>query len=184
MSKTVLLLIDLQRDFLESDGRLPVPADCAERVIGAANRMIDYARMSGWTMIWIKNEFLRTQWISNFFRNHAAIKGTPGADIDPRIHFYTEIPIVTKCEADAFSNPRLGMLLKEGMPEKVIVLGLMTDECVEATARGVIRRGYSVEIVEDGVATMEEPAHEKALAAMRACGAMVKKSVDILSGTA
>ncbi len=180
MSKTVLLLIDLQRDFLENDGRLPVPVDCAERVIGAANRMIDYARKSGWTMIWIKNEFLRTQWISNFFRNHAAIKGTPGADIDPRINFYTETPIMVKCEADAFSNPRLEILLKKATPEKVIILGLMTDECVAETTRGVIRRGYPVEIVEDGVATMEEPAHEKALAAMRACGAMVKKSVDIL----
>jgi nicotinamidase-related amidase len=180
MSRTVLLLIDLQRDFLETDGRLPVPAGDAARVIAVANRMIEHAQKAGWTMIWIKNEFRRTQFLGNISRKYAAMKGSRGAEIDPRINCSTEFPMVVKCEADGFSNARLDTMLKDLAPERIIALGLMTDECVQETTKGAIRRGYKVEIVEDGVATMEAAGHEQGLANLRMCGAMMKQSEDIL----
>jgi nicotinamidase-related amidase len=181
MSRTVLLLIDLQRDFLETDGRLPVPADEAERVIAVANRMIEHTQKAGWTMIWIKNEFRWTQWMGNFSRRFAAMKGSRGAEIDPRIHCSTEHKMVVKCEADGFSNSQLEAVLKDLAPERIVALGLMTDECVQETARGAISRGYRVEIVEDGVAAMEAADHQKGLANMRACGATMRCSNDIIS---
>ena len=183
MSNTVLLLIDLQRDFLEPDGRLPVPPDCAARVIDVANRMIERARKSGWTMIWIKNEFRRRQWIGNYFRNYSALEGSRGAEIDPRIACTTDMAMVIKCEANGFSNPQLEVVLKKAAPERVIVLGLMTDECVQETTRGAVCRGYRVELVEDGVATMDEAGQQKGLASMRECGAQLKSSKDILGET-
>jgi nicotinamidase-related amidase len=184
MSKTVLLLIDLQRDFLERDGRLPVPPACAERVIGVANDMIEHAQKSGWTMIWVKNEFRWWQLAGNCSRRFAAMKGSRGAEIDPRIHCTTDMPMVIKCDADAFSNPRMATVLKEAAPERVIILGLMTDECVQETARGAISRGYRVEVVEDDVAAMDDTDHQKGLANMREGGAQLRLSKDILGETA
>jgi nicotinamidase-related amidase len=179
MRRTVLLLIDLQRDFLETDGRLPVPATDANRVIIVANRMIAHAQKAGWTMIWIKNEFRWTQGMGNFSRRFAAMRGSRGAEIDPRIHCSTEHKMVVKCEADGFSNSQLEVALKDLAPERIIALGLMTDECVQETAKGAIRRGYRVEIVEDGVATMGAADHQKGLANMRAAGVIMKKSGEI-----
>jgi nicotinamidase-related amidase len=181
MSRTVLLLIDLQRDFLETDGRLPVPAADAERVIAVANRMIEHAQKAGWTMIWIKNEFRWPQFLGNIERRFAAMKGSCGAEIDPRINCSTEFMMVVKCCADGFSNARLEAVLKDLAPERIVALGLMTDECVQETSKGAIGRGYRVEVVEDGVASMTEADHQKGLANLRAGGAMMRRSEDIIS---
>jgi nicotinamidase-related amidase len=181
MSRTVLLLIDLQRDFLETDGRLPVPLADAARVIAVANRMIKHAQKTGWTMIWIKNEFRWTQFPGNLSRKFAAMRGSRGAEIDPRINCSTEHKMVVKCEADGFSNLQLEVALKDLAPERVIALGLMTDECVQETTRGAIKRGYSVEIVEDGVASMTEADHQRGLANLRECGAILKMSEELLT---
>lgn len=181
MSRTVLLLIDLQRDFLEREGRLPVPPADAERVIAVANRMIEHAQKAGWKMIWVKNEFLRRQWIGNFFRKHAALEGSSGAEIDPRIRCTADFPMVVKCHANAFANPRLEAALKEAAPERIIVLGLMTDECVQETTKGAIGRGYPVEVVADGIATMDEAGQQKGLANLRQAGATLRPSAEILA---
>jgi nicotinamidase-related amidase len=181
MSRTVLLLIDLQRDFLETDGRLPVPPTDAVRVIAVANRMIEHAQKAGWTMIWIKNEFQWTQFLGNISRKYAAMKGSRGAEIDPRIHCSTEHKMVVKCEADGFSNTRLEAALKDLAPERIVALGLMTDECVQETARGAINRGYRVEVIEDGVASMTEADHQKGLANLRECGAALRRSEELLT---
>lgn len=180
MDATILLLIDLQRDFLEADGRLPVPPTDAERVIGVANRMIDHARRAGWSMLWIKNEFRRAQWIGNYFRKYSAMEGSRGADIDPRINF-VEAPVIVKCAASAFSNPQMEARLKETAPRRVILLGLMTDECVQATAKRAVRLGFNVEVIEDGTASMDARSHQKGLAAIRALGATLRNSADILT---
>jgi len=180
MNQTVLLLIDLQRDFLEAQGRLPVPSADADRVIGVANRMIEHAQKAGWTMIWIKNEFLWTQLLGNFSRKFAAIRGSRGSEIDPRINCSTEFKMVVKCEADGFSNTQLDVALKGLAPQRIVVLGLMTDECVQETTKGAIDRGYRVEVVEDGVASMNDADHEKGLANIRECGATLKQSAEIL----
>jgi nicotinamidase/pyrazinamidase len=181
MSRTVLLLIDLQRDFLETDGRLPVPVADANRVIAVANGMIEHAQKAGWTMIWIKNEFRWTQFLGNLSRKYSAMKGSCGSEIDPRIHCSTEHKMVVKCEADGFSNSQLEVALKELAPERIVALGLMTDECVQETTRGAINRGYHVEVIEDGVASMTEADHQKGLANLRASGATMRRSEDVLS---
>jgi nicotinamidase-related amidase len=89
--------------------------------------------------------------------------------------------MVVKCCADGFSNARLEEALKDLAPERIVALGLMTDECVQETAKGAICRGYRVEVVEDGVASMTEADHQKGLANLRASGATMIRSDDIIT---
>jgi nicotinamidase-related amidase len=109
------------------------------------------------------------------------MRGLRGAEIDPRIHCSTEFKMVVKCEADGFSNPQLEVALKDLSPERIIALGLMTDECVQETTKGAIKRGYSVEVVEDGVASMTEADHQKGLANIRESGAVLRRSDELLT---
>src|SRR5208282_3149341 len=103
--------LDLQRDFLEADGRMSVGVKNGARVITTANRLLRHARGAGWKEIFIKNEFPRADQIGNLFRNGAAIQGSVGAEIDPRIHLPADGLVLSRSKSDAFTNPVLAAVL-------------------------------------------------------------------------
>jgi nicotinamidase-related amidase len=181
MSYTALLLIDLQRDFLETNGRLPVGRENADRVIAASLRILNHALTAGWKLIFIKNEFKKRDWLGNFSRNNSAIAGSPGAEIDPRIPVPGNAEIFSKAKSDAFSNPALEASLKVGSIRQIVMLGLMTEACVCATASSAVRRGFKVLIIADAVASLEDVAHQRGLERMRQAGAEIKESAELLS---
>jgi nicotinamidase-related amidase len=82
---TALLLIDLQIDFLSDKGRMPVGTANADRVIMTANRMIKIFEERRWPVIVVFNQFKKTSFIMNYFRNHAAIEGSEGCRMAPGI---------------------------------------------------------------------------------------------------
>lgn len=180
MINTALLLLDLQRDFLEADGRLTVGKENAEPVIQSANRLLSHAQSAGWKLVFVKNEFRKRDWIGNFFRNHAAIEGAAGAQIDPRVAVPATAPIFVKSRPDAFTNPGLEKMLRDASIRRLIVLGVMTEACVCATVKGAIRRGFEVTVVSDGVASMEAASKQSGLKKMQCAGAGIKDCPELL----
>lgn len=181
MVDTALLLLDLQRDFLEADGRLTVGKGNAEPVILSANRLLNHAAKAGWKPILIKNEFRKRDWIGNFLRNDAAIEGAAGAEIDPRVPLPAMAPTFSKSRSDAFTNPALERTLKDASIRRLVVVGVMTEACVCATVKSAIRRGFEVTVVSDGVASTKESLKQSGLKEMQRAGAGLKECVEILS---
>jgi len=181
MSDTALLLIDLQRDFLETTGRLPVGGADADRVIATSLLVLNHALNAGWKLIFIKNEFAKNDWLGNFLRKNSAIAGSPGAEIDPRIPVPAQARIFTKAKSDAFSNPALeGSLRADPDPvRRLVLVGVMTDACVCATARSGVRRGFEVIVLEDAVASTGDAMHRLGLTRMRRAGAQIKASGEL-----
>ena len=119
----------------------------------------------------IGNEFRRFS-IANPFRFFAALKGTPGAKLDPRVR--TEgTRYLAKQHGDAFTNPDLPALLAKLKIRKVLLTGVFANGCVRATARGAIRRGYQTVILADCVASSSERLTRRALVSMRGSGASI-----------
>jgi nicotinamidase-related amidase len=104
--------MDLQRDFLEENGRMPVGKNDADPVIASANRLLKHAESAGWLQVFIKNEYRKADWIGNLFRKGAAIEGSIGAEIDPRIPLPTGALVVSKAKPDAFTNLALAEILR------------------------------------------------------------------------
>lgn len=180
MSDTALLLLDLQRDFLEMKGRLPIGAGNADMVISSANRMVRHAERSGWKQIFIKNEFLKSDWIGNFFRKQAAVEGSAGAEMDPRVLFPALSAVISKSRPDAFTNPALAEVLESAGIRRIVILGVMAEGCVRATAKGAINRGFSVTVVSDGVASSRDFLKRFGLKSMQKAGASVRECSEIL----
>ena len=83
------------------------------------------------------------------------ISGDRGTDIhDLAAHFEGE-PIVYKHEPNAFLNTNLLELLKSWETERVVITGMMTHMCVDATARAASDLGFQVMIAEDACATRD-----------------------------
>jgi nicotinamidase-related amidase len=62
-------------------------------------------------------------------------------------------PIVEKRYRDAFRETNLDDVLKRLGVERVIVCGMQTEFCIDATIREAERRGYRVDLIGDGHAT-------------------------------
>ncbi|MGD0282027.1 MAG: isochorismatase family cysteine hydrolase [Dissulfurispiraceae bacterium] len=180
MKDTALLLLDLQRDFLETSGRMPISAGNADIVISSANRMLRHAERAGWMQIFIKNEFQKSDWIGNFFRKRAAIEGSVGAEIDPRVEFPAHSSVISKSRPDAFTNPALAEVLASAGIRQIVILGVMAEGCVRATVKSARNRGFSVTVVSDGVASTRDFLRSLVLKSIQKSGASVRECAEIL----
>jgi nicotinamidase-related amidase len=180
---TVLLVIDMQVDFLNHMGRLQVERKRVDGLISNVNSAIARCQERGIPVVHIGNEFPRFS-IANPFRFFAAIKGTPGAKLDPRVRAEGTC-YLPKHHGDALTNPDLPVLLTRLKVRKVLLAGVFANGCVRATARGAIRRGYQTVILADCVGSGSERSTRRALVSMRGLGASIVQagSTEVPRGT-
>lgn len=172
--KNALLVIDIQKDYFPG-GKYPLVEPLA-----AAKKAYDILQCFREH----KGHHVHIQHISlepdaTFF-----IKGDSGSDIhDSAAHFEGE-PIVYKHEPNSFLNTNLLEMLKGWEVERVIITGMMTHMCVDATARAASDLGFKVIVAEDACATRDlefggttipaEHVHKAFLSALESYGDVMK----------
>lgn len=72
-------------------------------------------------------------------------------------------PVIMKTTPGAFASTNLDQLLRNLGIESLLITGVVTDSCVESTARGAVDRGYKCIIVSDACAAHEAAAHQATL---------------------
>jgi nicotinamidase-related amidase len=172
---TAVLVLDLQRDFLEDAGRMRIARHQVDGVLAAANAVIDRASAQGVPVAYVLNEYPPSDWLLNFLRRGAAVVGSPGAELDPRVHVVGDLRF-PKSHGDAFTNSALDPALRERGATHLVTLGVFAPYCVRATVRGALGRGYRVTVVRDGVAAASDRARDKALEKMTGDGANLASS--------
>jgi nicotinamidase-related amidase len=174
--ESAVLLVDLQRDFLDRGaGRMPVDASGGQAVLRVANDVLAKRSLADALPILVVNQFPASARIANFFRKSAAIAGSAGAELDERLQRSGSENLITKASPSAFSNPELEALLRAQGVKDLYVLGVFAEGCVRATAVDAVQRGYRVHVIEDAVAS--NAAWKKAFALW----AMARAGVEILS---
>jgi len=178
--KTALLVIDIQKDYFPG-GKYPLvnPLEAAQK----AYMILQCFRESGSHHVHIQHISLEPD--ATFF-----ISGDRGTDIHDSVAHFEGEPIVYKHEPNAFLNTNLLELLKSWEIERVVITGMMTHMCVDATARAASDLGFQVIIAEDACATRDlnygdttipaELVHKSFLAALQSYG-KVMKSEKILA---
>jgi nicotinamidase-related amidase len=178
--KVAVLVVDLQRDFLEASGRMRIALHQVPGLIAVANTLTTRAAERGVKVVYIGNEFPRSQWLRNVFRHNAALAGSRGGEIDPRVERVSST-YVSKAASDAFSNPALAAFLRAAGAQEVIVLGVFAGACVAATARGAMRAGHRVTLVRDAIGAGSDAARDRALAKLERAGARVTSGSDVVA---
>ena len=178
--KTALLVIDIQNDYFPG-GKYPLvnPLEAAQK----AYVILQCFREHGGYHVHIQHISKKPD--ATFF-----ISGDRGTDIhDSAAHFEGE-PIVYKHEPNSFLNTNLLELLKSWEIERLVITGMMTHMCVDATARAASDLGFQVIIAEDACATRDlkygdttipaDLVHKSFLAALKSYG-KVMKSDEIIA---
>jgi nicotinamidase-related amidase len=174
MLKTALLVIDIQNDYFPG-GKYPLvnPLEAAQK----AYMILQCFREQG-------GQHVHIQHISQEPDAEFLISGDRGTDIhDSAAHFEGE-PIVYKHEPNSFLNTNLLELLRGWEIERLVITGMMTHMCVDATARAAYDFGFQVILAEDACATRDlrygdtvipaEYVHKAFLAALKSYGKVMK----------
>ena len=143
---TALVLVDLQREFL--DGKLALPE--VGPAVARARQLLAWARAAGIHVVFVRQ-------VAASATAPLFAPGSPGAELVPGLEPEPGDSQITKSAAGAFSNPALHRLLAERGIEVLIVAGLMTHLAVDSTARDGTVLGYRVMIAGDATATRSLP---------------------------
>jgi len=178
--KTALLVIDIQNDYFPG-GKFPlVNPEAAARM---AYQLLQCFREHDGYHVHIQHISLKPD--ATFF-----IKGDSGSDIHDSVAHFVGEPIVYKHFPNSFRETKLLDMLKEWGIERVVICGMMTHMCVDATTRAAADLGYEVIVAEDACATRDlkyddtaipaDLVHKSFLAALKSYG-RVMKSEEIIA---
>ena len=143
--KTSLLLIDIQNDYFPG-GRMELanPLEAARK----AYELLQCFREHDMHHIHIQHVANNPN--ATFLRPDGN-----GADIhESAAHFVGE-PLVIKHFPNAFRETNLLELLRAEGTQRVVITGMMTHMCVDATARAAADLGFQVMVAEDACATRD-----------------------------
>jgi nicotinamidase-related amidase len=141
--KTALLLIDIQNDYFPG-GKMELegPVEAAQNAAELLQCFRDHALPT----VHIQHVSLAPD--ATFF-----ISGWWGSDIHDITPHYEGEPLVQKHYPNAFRETDLLSMLREWDIERVIITGMMTHMCVDATVRAAADHGFQVIVAEDACAT-------------------------------
>jgi len=169
-SQTALILIDMQRDFLESGGfgeMLGNDVSLLRRTIEPCNAVLNAARKTGLSVIHTREGHrpdlmdappskiargkLETGIGDDGPMGRILIRGEIGHEIIPELAPGPDEPVIDKPGKGAFCKTDLDLILKNNAIRTLIVCGVTTEVCVHTTVREANDRGYECVVLEDCV---------------------------------
>lgn len=184
---TVLLLIDMQRDFVDPEGafgKLGIDLSMYRQSVPRLARLLGDARRASVLVIHVQNTALPGRLsdspaqIRFNLRMHAgkrrddvplrySVEGTPGHEFVKELTPRTGEPVVRKHRSSAFWGTNLELLLRSNGIKTVVIGGCTTEGCVESTARDAMFNDLYVVIAVDCVASDDREQHDASLLLMR-----------------
>jgi len=89
--------------------------------------------------------------------------------------------VLNKVTAGGFTSSSLDIILRNMAIETLVVTGIVTNLCVETTARGAVEHGYSVILVEDACPTHYPYAHEATMTTFGTMWGMVRSTAEAIA---
>lgn len=184
--RTIFFDIDTQLDFVSPAGALYAPG--AERIVAAVAQLNRHAASSGIALIsttdaHAENDAEFTQWPPH------CVSGTLGQR-KPQATLIEKCVMVPNCEdlpetagaaqiilekqtVNVFETRTIAPLLDRLGADRFVIYGVVTEVCVWHAAHGLLRYGKPVTVVTDSVQALNREAGDRALAELRAAGAML-----------
>lgn len=186
---TALVIIDMQRDFLEPGGfgeSLGNDVSLLAAAVPPTRALLDAARAAGLLVVHTREGHapdLSDAPPAKRERGEPTvrigepgpmgrilIRGEPGHDIIPALRPLENEPVIDKPGKGAFYATGLGPLLEQRGIATLLVCGVTTEVCVHTTVREANDRGYRCVVVADACGSYIPAFHEAGLAMIKAQG--------------
>jgi nicotinamidase-related amidase len=172
--KTALILIDIQNDYFPGGkGELEKPLEAAQQ----ARKLLDFFRQQKWPTVHIQHVATRAGALT-------FLPSSEGVKIHPSILPLAGETIILKHFPNSFRETGLLEHLQGLGIERLVICGMMTHMCVDATTRAAADFGYPLLLAADACATRAltynetkvpaEHVHAAFLAALKSYGRVLK----------
>jgi nicotinamidase-related amidase/gamma-glutamylcyclotransferase (GGCT)/AIG2-like uncharacterized protein YtfP len=167
---TALLIIDMQRDFVEPGGfgeMLGNDVSLLRSTIAPCRRVLEAARRAGLTVIHtreghrpdladappskLKRGRLQVGIGDQGPMGRVLVRGEYGHDIIPELYPLADEPVIDKPGKGSFYETDLDLILQNRGIRTLIVCGVTTEVCVHTTVRQANDRGYECVVLADCV---------------------------------
>src|SRR6201991_3799555 len=205
-SKTALVIIDMQRDFMESGGfgeTLGNDVSQLARAVKPIASVLSAARDLGMLVVHTREGHLPDLSDAPLAKiergapslrigdpgpmGRILIRGEAGHDIIPELYPGDDEIVLNKPGKGAFYATELGDILQKYGIENLLVCGVTTEVCVNTTVREANDRGYPCVVISDGCASYFPEFHEMGLKMIKAQGGIfgwVTDSASVLKAMA
>ena len=206
IDRTAVVMIDMQRDFIEPGGfgaSLGNDVALLRRAIGPCQALLAGARAAGMLVIHTREGHrpdlsdappAKLERGEPRLRIGAAgpmgrilVRGEPGHALIPELQPLPGEPVIDKPGKGAFHATELGTILQYRGIETLVVCGVTTEVCVHSTVREANDRGYRCVVPGDCCASYFPEFHEVALRMIHAQGGIfgwVSDSARVLAALA
>jgi nicotinamidase-related amidase len=204
LDHAALIIIDMQRDFLEPGGfgeTLGNDVSLLKAAVGPLRKVLDAARAA--KMLVIHTREGHRPDLSDAPRHKVErgepslrigapgpmgrilVRGEPGHDIIPELYPEPGEPVIDKPGKGAFYQTDLELMLKNREIDTLFVCGVTTEVCVNTTVREANDRGFRCIVLSDCCASYFPEFHAAGLAMIKAQGGIfgwVSGSRHLLAG--
>jgi biuret amidohydrolase len=203
---TALLIIDMQRDFVEPGGfgeALGNDVSILRRTIAPLKQVLDACRKQGMFIIHTREGHRpdladcprskmergrpKRKIGDDGAMGRLLVRGEKGHDIIPELYPNPDEVVVDKPGKGAFYATDLDLILRNAGIKALIVCGVTTEVCVNTTVREANDRGYNCVVLEDCVGSYFPDFQRAALAMIKAQGGIfgwVSESQNVLKALA
>jgi nicotinamidase-related amidase len=141
--KQALLIVDIQNDYFPG-GTMELEGSVAAGV--NAGNLLSAFRDRGLPVVHVRHLSVRPG--ATFF-----IPGTPGAEIHASVAPIAGETVVEKSFPNSFRQTALAEILKAQQIGELVIAGMMTHMCIDATTRAAFDLGFRCRLAHDACAT-------------------------------
>jgi nicotinamidase-related amidase len=182
MSKKALIIIDIQNDYFEN-GAIELVNPIAASL--NAGKILEHFRANNLPIAHIQHISANPEAMPIF------VEGTNGVKIHENVKPLDGENVFQKFYPNSFRDTGLTAYLKENDVTEVIITGMMTHMCVDATTRAAFDYGYKCTVIGDACALRDleingktvkaDDVHHAFLAALAFFYAEIKTTEEFLS---
>ena len=175
--RAALLVIDLQKGEYDAERRAETPNQqylydrVRDVVIPNGQQLIAACRAAGIEVVYTVIECLtkdgRDRGLDYKISGIFAAKGSWEAEVIDELRPGDDDIVIPKTSSSLFNSTNCEYVLRNLGVEYVIVMGMLTDQCVETAVRDGCDRGFLMTLVDDACATYSEQRHREALVGFR-----------------
>ncbi len=174
MTKSALLIIDMQNDFVREGA--PLRVRDAESIVGMIQQVLGVFRRNNLPVFHILRVHRRDGSDVEIFRRDIfrqtpfAVEGTDGAQVIGELEPAPGEYLIRKTRMSAFLQTELDLMLRTLDVDTVFVTGIQTPNCIRTTVFDAFALNYRTFLVEDAVAAQNEEIHRSNCRDMAAIG--------------